>query len=97
MKGHNSLLRRGWILPIIVVAIPAVHGILPYVLWHKGVSVGLVSGVTTLVVIKHLGLLGSLSALLQRWRRARHLEHGSTSREQNLVDEGDEVKSSDTS
>lgn len=86
MKRHNSLLKRAWMLPIVIVAIISAHVILPYLLWHTGLSVGLVSGATILVVIKHLGLLGSLSALLRRRYQARHLEHGehaSTIREQN--------------
>ena len=97
MKEHNSLLRRAWMLPIVVVVIVAAHVILPYLLWHTGLSVGLVSGVTVLVVIKHLGLLGSLSALLRR--RARHSEHGehaSTIPEQNPVNEAYEEKNNDT-
>lgn len=88
MKEHNRLLKRAWILPIIGVVIIAAHVILPYLLWHTGLSVGLVSGVTILVVIKHLGLLGSLSALLRRRaRRLEHSTHASTIREQNPVNE----------
>ncbi len=64
-------------LPIVVVVLIAAHVIVPYLLLHTGVSGAVVSGAAILVVLKHLGLLGSLYALLQR--RSRQLtqaEHG---------------------
>jgi len=72
MKIHSRL--RTWMLPIVVVVLIAAHVIVPYLLLHTGVSVAIVSGAAILVVFKHLGLLGSLYALLRR--RSRQLKQG---------------------
>jgi VIT1/CCC1 family predicted Fe2+/Mn2+ transporter len=72
MKTHSRL--RTWMLPIIVVVLIAAHVIVPYLLLHTGVSVAIVSGAAILVAIKHLGLLGSLYALLRR--RSQPLKQG---------------------
>jgi hypothetical protein len=70
MKGHSRLLTRSWTLPAGAVALIAAHAtILRYVLPHAALSAAVVSGVVILVVIKHLGLLGSLFALFRRQSR----------------------------
>jgi hypothetical protein len=54
-----------------VVALIASHGIiLYYVSSHTALSAAVLSGVTILVVIKHLGLLGPLYALFRRRSRS---------------------------
>ena len=71
MKGHALSRRRMWVLALLAVLLIAGHGIiLYYASSHLALSVGLVSGVIVLIVIKHLGLLGPTYALLRRhWRR----------------------------
>jgi hypothetical protein len=56
-----------WIL-LVAVLVVAVHGIILYLLSShlKALSAGLFSGVIILVVIKHLGLLPPVSALIRR-------------------------------
>lgn len=69
MKGHSSLLTRTWMLPVAVVVLILGHVLLPYLLSHTALSVAVASGVTILVLIQHLGLLGPLYALLRRRSR----------------------------
>ena len=70
MRGHSRLRARGWMLPVGVVILIAGHGIvLYYFSSHVALSAAVVSGVIILVVIKHLGVLGSTYALFRR--RAR--------------------------
>jgi len=70
MKGHSRLLTRSWTLPAGAVALIAAHAtILRCVLPHTTLSVAVVSGVIIVVVIKHIGLLGSLFALFRRQSR----------------------------
>jgi len=58
-------------LLIAVAALLAGHALLlRYALPHKGVSEAVVAGVIALVVIKHLGLLSSLVAMLRRRSRS---------------------------
>ena len=67
MKGHSRRLSHPWLLPVGAVALIAAHvTILRYVLTHAALSAAVVSGVVVLVVIKHLGLLGSVFALFRR-------------------------------
>jgi len=70
MKGHSFLGGRIWILLVITVVLIAGHGFfLYYFSSHFALSAAVV-GVIAVVVIKHVGLLGSLYGLLQR--RSRH-------------------------
>ncbi len=70
MRGRSGLRARGWMLPVGVVILIAGHGIvLYYFSSHVALSAAVVSGVIILVVIKHLGVLGSTYALFRR--RAR--------------------------
>ncbi len=74
MNGPPHLLarRRFWILPILLVVLLAGHGaIMYYVSSHVMLSTAVLSGAVILLVIKHLGLLGPVSAL-SRWRRSRN-------------------------
>jgi membrane protein YdbS with pleckstrin-like domain len=67
MNGHNRRRIRHWVALVGGVVLIAGHGIiLYYVSSHTALSVAVVSGVLVLVVVKHLGLLGQLSALFRR-------------------------------
>ena len=66
MKEHSRPSRRPWILVGAVVLIAAHAVILRYVLSHATLSAAVISVVVILVVIKHLGLLGSLFAVVRR-------------------------------
>ncbi len=57
MNGPPHLLarRRFWILPVLLVVL----------------STAVLSGAVILLVVKHVGLLGPVSAL-SRWRRSRN-------------------------
>jgi len=67
MTVGSRLFKRSWMLAAGAVALVAVHAIiLRYVLPHAALSAVVVSGVIIVVVIKHLGLLGSLFARLRR-------------------------------
>jgi hypothetical protein len=70
MRGHGFLGGRIWIVLVITAALIAGHGFfLYYFSSHFALSAAVV-GVIAVVVIKHVGLLGSLYGLLQR--RSRH-------------------------
>jgi membrane protein YdbS with pleckstrin-like domain len=72
MKRHGRLRARAWMLMAGVVILVAGHGvILYYVSSHVALSAAVVSGVIILVVIKHLGLLGPVSALFRRRARRK--------------------------
>lgn len=59
-------------LPLGAVVLTAGHGIaLHYLLSHAALSAAVASGVMILVVVKHLGLLGSLYALFRRRSRSK--------------------------
>jgi hypothetical protein len=67
MNGHGQLLRRTWMIGVGVVALIAGHAIvLGYLSSHTAFPAAVVSGVIVLAVIKHLGLLGPLYALIRR-------------------------------
>jgi hypothetical protein len=67
MMERSHLLKRPSVLVVRAVALIAAHAaILRYVLPHLAISAAVVSGVIALLVIKHLGLLGSLFALIRR-------------------------------
>jgi hypothetical protein len=70
MTGRSRLFKRSWMLPVGGVALIAAHTtVLRYVLPHAALSAVVVSGVIILVLIKHLGLLGSLFVLFRRQSR----------------------------
>ena len=67
MIGHSLFRRRIWMLAVLAVMLIAGHGIvLYYASSHLALSAGLVSGLILLIVIKHLGLLSPVYALLRR-------------------------------
>jgi len=69
-KRHGHLFGRSWMLPVVVVALIAVHGIvLKFVLSHLGLSTAAIAGVIVVVAIKHIGLLGPAYAWLRRYFR----------------------------
>ena len=70
MKGHSRRFSHPWLLPVGAVALIGAHAtILHYILHHQALSAAVVSGAIILVVIKHLGLLGSSFALFRRRSR----------------------------
>jgi len=70
MTGRSHRFRRPWMLLAGAVALIAAHvTILRHVLPHTAMSAAIVSGVILVVVIKHLGLPGSLFALFRRQSR----------------------------
>jgi len=59
MKGHALSRKRIWVLAVLAVLLITAHAVIFYCLSsHLALSAGLVSGVTLLIVIKHLGSLG---------------------------------------
>jgi hypothetical protein len=70
MKDHGLLHKGAWLVAAGVIILIAAHGVVLYYLSsHPALSAAVVSGVIILVVVKHFGVLGRLSALLKR--RAR--------------------------
>jgi hypothetical protein len=68
LRGRN----RPWILAILVVALLAGHAvILRYVLSNLTLSAAMFSGAAVLLLIKHLGLFGSLYAAVRRRSRIK--------------------------
>jgi hypothetical protein len=66
MKGP----RRLWLALAIAVVLIAGHGVfLYYISSHMAVSAAVIAGVILLVLVKHLGLLGPLYAMLRKRRR----------------------------
>jgi hypothetical protein len=66
-RGHGRLLTRTWLLPVLAVILIPGHGIvLYYASSHLALSTTIASGLMLLVVIRHLGGLGPLYALLRR-------------------------------
>jgi hypothetical protein len=71
MKVHSRPLWRPWMVFFGTVALIAAHvTILRHVLLHATLSAAVVSGLAILVLIKHLGLIGSLFAVVRR--KSRH-------------------------
>ncbi len=69
---HLLARRRVWMLPVLAIGLLAGHGvILYYASSHLVLSAAVLSGAIILLVIKHVGLLGPLYALLRR-RRSGH-------------------------
>ena len=69
MKAHGRPRMRPWMLLVGVIGLVAGHvALLYYGVSHTALSAALVSGVIVLIVIKHLGLLGPLYALIRRRR-----------------------------
>jgi hypothetical protein len=67
MTRHSRLRSRTWLLPVAFVILAAGHGVILYLFSsHVALPASIVSGVIILVVVKHWGLLGPVSALLRR-------------------------------
>jgi len=61
---------RLWLWIAVAAVLIAGHGvILYYVTSHMAVSTAAIAGVILLVLVKHLGLLGPLYAMLRKRRR----------------------------
>ena len=72
MTGHGRLRARAWMLMVGVIVLIAAHGvILYYFSSHLALSAAVVSGAIILAVIKHLGLLGPVYALVRRRARRK--------------------------
>jgi hypothetical protein len=69
---HLLAHRRFWIPPVLLVVLLAGHGIILYYGFsHVIPAAAVLSGAIILLVIKHLGLLGRVSAWFRR-RRSRN-------------------------
>lgn len=65
---HGRLLKKAWMLPLLVGTFIAVHGFVLYrVLSHAAWTFVLVFAV--LVFLKHIGIFGSIYAFLRRRSR----------------------------
>jgi len=72
MNVHGRPRMRPWMLMVAAIGLVAGHSVvLSYGLSHAALSTAVVSGVIVLIVIKHLGLLGSLYAVIRRRSRAK--------------------------
>ena len=72
MRRHSPLRARAWMLAVGVIILIAGHGvILYYFASHVTLTAAVVSGAVILLVIKHLGMFGSVYALF-RWRARRN-------------------------
>jgi hypothetical protein len=70
MNGHGRLLTRTWLIPVAVIALIAAHAVgFRYLPSGTILSTALVSGLVILVVIKHVGLAGSVYAFFRRRSR----------------------------
>jgi len=74
---HEGIRRRGhlpkhtWMLAIVVIALIAGHSaILAYVLSYAALSTGVAAGLIVVIVMKHLGVLAPVYAVLRRRFRA---------------------------
>ena len=71
MTPHRPMLTRRWLLlPLAAVLIASHALVLRYALQHKSLSAAMVTGIVSLFVMTHLGLLSRLFAFFGR--RARH-------------------------
>jgi drug/metabolite transporter (DMT)-like permease len=71
MNGPPHLLprRRPWILAVLLVLLLAGHGVILYYASSRvNLSAAVLSGAIILLVLKHVGLLGPVYALLRRLR-----------------------------
>ncbi|MGO4209863.1 hypothetical protein AB4Y89_09755 [Terriglobus sp. 2YAB30_2] len=65
-KSPNRLSLRPWGWGVTAILLLAAHGLGFYFLRHLALSATLVSGLIVLAVVKHLGILRSLYAMLRR-------------------------------
>ena len=71
MIEHRQLLKRIWLPALVITALLAMHLIALNFAWSRlALPTAAVVGAAILVVVKHLGLLGPLYAVLGR-RRGR--------------------------
>lgn len=71
---HNLTNMRVRMLPVVVIVLVTAHGIVLYrVSSHAALGMAAASGVIVLVLIKHLGLLGSFT-MFRRRPRGRKVE-----------------------
>jgi hypothetical protein len=71
VKVHGHTFNRNSLLLPAAVALIAVHGgALRYITLHAGLSATAATGIVALIVLKHLGLFGSLFGLFRRRPRA---------------------------
>ena len=72
MNAHGRSRMRPWMLMVGAIGLVAGHSVvLSYGLSHAALSTAVLSGVIVVVVIKHLGLLGSLYAVVRRRSREK--------------------------
>lgn len=66
MKAHGRTFARPWMVLGAVVALLAGHVVMYKTLRHTVLSAAVVSGLTILIVVKHLGLLSPIVAWFRR-------------------------------
>lgn len=66
---HRGLIKRTWLLAVLVAVLIVGHGVILYwVSSHKALTVML--GLVVLLLLKHVGVFGTIYAILRR--RSRH-------------------------
>jgi len=71
VEGRKPPFGHLWVLVLGAIVLVAMHGIvLHYVFAHAALPAAVVAGVIIVVVAKHLGLIGALSATLRRRSRS---------------------------
>jgi hypothetical protein len=66
MKVFSRIFERPGAMIAAVVILFAAHGLAFYFLRHLALSAAVVSGIVVLVVVKHIGVFGSLYALFRK-------------------------------
>lgn len=66
MNVFSRIVARPWAMLVAMVILLAVHGFAFYFLRHLALSAAVVSGIVILVIVKHMGVLGSLYTLLRK-------------------------------
>lgn len=66
--SHGSLLKKGWLVPVLVAILLTAHAFIFYRVQSR-MAWSLVLGLVLLVVLKHVGVLGPIYAF--RKRRSR--------------------------
>lgn len=69
MKAFSHHFGRPWTLVAVVAILLATHGLAFYFIQHSTISLTLASGLIVLIVVKHLGMFGSVCALLRKRSR----------------------------
>jgi len=64
MKIHGRDVTWSWWMSAVIIVLMAGHLVVPYALSHVTLSAGVISGITVLLVAKHLGVASMLLSLV---------------------------------